>query len=136
MLVLSMHIFLHDLLFVFNCSKSSTIRCRSLIKRFPFVVNVPRSHVPVLFEMQWSVASRFAFYRGREHLWIVFSFKQFMYHTNHALQTSLSGRLFICYFKERNIKCWFFFLVWTLSVFTLISWRLVFHQHFVETKNY
>ena len=56
-----------------NCSKSSTIR---LYNVFPCVVNVPRSHVPVLLAMQWSVAWRSAFYRGREHLWIVFSFKE------------------------------------------------------------
>ena len=48
----------------------------SYIQRFPCVVNVPLSHVPVLLAMQWSVAWRSAFYRGREHLWIVFSFKR------------------------------------------------------------
>ena len=54
-----------------NCSKNSTKRLRS----FPCVVNVSRSHVPVLLAMQWSVAWRSAFYRDREHLWIVFSLK-------------------------------------------------------------
>ena len=44
------------------------------IYRFPCNVTVPRSHVPVLLAMQWSVAWISAFYRGREHLWIVFSF--------------------------------------------------------------
>ena len=44
------------------------------IKCFTCVVNFPRSHVPVLLAMRWSVASRSALYRGREHLWIVFSF--------------------------------------------------------------
>ena len=37
-------------------------------------MNVPRSHVPIFLAMKWSVASRSAFYRGREHFWIVFSF--------------------------------------------------------------
>ena len=59
-----------------NCSKSSTIWPRSLYITFSrSFVNFPRSHVPVLLAMQWSVAWRSAFYRGREHLWIVFSFK-------------------------------------------------------------
>ena len=53
-----------------NCSKNSNIRLRSL----PCVVNVPHSHVPVLLALQWSVAWISAFYRGRKHLWIVFSF--------------------------------------------------------------
>ena len=55
-----------------NCSRSSTTRLRSLF----ITLRCERSHVPVLLAMQWSVAaSRSAFYRGREHLWIVFSFK-------------------------------------------------------------
>ena len=53
-----------------NCSKNSNILLRSL----PCVVNVPRSHVPVLLALQWSVAWISSFNRGREHLWIVFSF--------------------------------------------------------------
>ena len=58
-----------------NCSKSSTIWLRSLYITFSLLCEiVPRSHVPVLLAMQWSVAWRSAFYRGREHLWIVFSF--------------------------------------------------------------
>ena len=56
----------------FNCSKSSTTRPQSLYIAFPWVV--PRCHVPVLLAMQWSVASRSAFHRRKEHLWIVFSF--------------------------------------------------------------
>ena len=59
-----------------NCSKSSTTRLRSLIYN---VVNVPCSQVPVFLAMQWSVASRSAFYRGREHLWIVFSLKKWRF---------------------------------------------------------
>ena len=35
---------------------------------------MPRPNVPVLLAMQWSIASRSAFYRGREHLWIFFNF--------------------------------------------------------------
>ena len=59
-----------------NCSKICTTRLRSLYITFSCVVNNPRSHLPVLLAMHWSVTSRSAFYRGREHLWIVFSFKQ------------------------------------------------------------
>ena len=67
-----------------NCSKSSTTWLRSLYITFPCAVNVPRSHVPVLFAMQWSVASRSAFYKGRDYLWIVFSFKYLiLLHFNH-----------------------------------------------------
>ena len=59
-----------------NCSKSSTIWLRSLYITFSLLCECSTfSHVPVLLAMQWSVAWRSAFYRGREHLWIVFSFK-------------------------------------------------------------
>ena len=60
----------------FVSSKSSTIWLRSLYITLSLLCDVPRSHVPVLLAMQWSVAWRFAFYRGRKHLWIVFSFNK------------------------------------------------------------
>ena len=59
-----------------NCSKSSsTTWLQSKYVMFTRVVSVPHSYVPVLLAMQWSIASRYVFYRGKEHLWIVFSFK-------------------------------------------------------------
>ena len=47
---------------------------KALLHGFDPYLNVLRTHVPVLLAMQWSIAWRSAFYRGREHLWIVFSF--------------------------------------------------------------
>ena len=75
-----------------NCSKSSTIR---LYNVFPCVVNVPRSHVPVLLAMQWSVAWRSAFYRGREHLWIVFSFKYLVKKKAHFLNANETDTIYV-----------------------------------------
>ena len=59
-------------------------------------MNVSRSHVPVLLAMQWSVAWRFAFYRGREHLWIVFSFKALFF--NNLLWPRLIADQHVWYF--------------------------------------
>ena len=119
-----------------NCSKSSTIRLRSLYITFPCVVKVPRSHVPVLLAMQWSVAWRSAFYRGREHLWIVFSFK-WEYSTKHKSHTGLKWLLneMLLYYiiQEKNIVWPVIFYevlyVWNfnddnLKIISLIIWCL------------
>ena len=72
-----------------NCSKGSKYYTASI--SIYNVVNVPCSLVPLLLAMQWTVAWRSAFYRGREHLWIVISFKlwQFCYI---SIQSSSSWR--------------------------------------------
>ena len=41
--------------------------------------------------MQWSVASKSAFYRGRTHLWIVFSFKLMEFFINDSLDSIISN---------------------------------------------
>ena len=70
-----------------------------LYNLLPSFVNVPRSHVPALLAMQWSIAWRSAFYRGREHLWIVFSFNIGTLGTKSSFVHRNSKRtLFIRYF--------------------------------------
>ena len=67
-------------------------------------MNGPR--VPVLLAVQWSVASRFAFYRGREHIWIVFRFKfewdTFRFSLNLAYIGNTSPCLSVCFLSEKN----------------------------------
>ena len=106
-----------------NCSKSSTIR---LYNVFPCVVNVPRSHVPVLLAMQWSVAWRSAFYRGREHLWIVFSFNS--ERDNRQEKT----RKFRKFQKKRT----FSFFLDNMSTCWCITWHLMINKtKFIQLIN-
>ena len=59
-----------------NCSKCSTIQLRFLYTTFSLCCECSTFSCARTLAMQWSVAWRSAFYRGREHLWIVFSFKR------------------------------------------------------------
>ena len=71
------HIIWHDFVCFPNVVKASYYMASIPEKHFTCVVDVQLSYVPILLVMQWSIAFRSAFHRGKENiLWIVFSFNE------------------------------------------------------------
>ena len=78
-------------------------------------MNVPRFYVPILFAMQWSVACRSALYNGREHLWIMFSFKPALHSDTNRIQLVVCSKISPCvihyylYQMTLRSRIWLFF---------------------------